>query len=95
MERYDLAEECYRQILEVQYKVYPSEHENMIDVLLNLAETCLIQHDDGEGEIFMESAQEMANHLLTEDEGPEAQEKLSRINERVNSLKSLMPAKAS
>lgn len=95
MERYDLAEECYRQILEVQYKVYPSEHENMIDVLLNLAETCLIQHDDGEGEIFIESAQEMASHLLTTDESAEAQEKLARINERVDRLKGLMPAGAS
>lgn len=95
MERYDLAEECYRQILEVQYKVYPSEHENMIDVLLNLAETCLIQHDDGEGEIFIESAQEMASHLLATDESAEAQEKLARINERVSRLKGLMPAGAS
>lgn len=59
MGRYDLAEECYRQILEIQYKVYPSEHEEMVDVLLNLAQVCKLQKDVGEAEIFLESAVEM------------------------------------
>ena len=59
MGRYDLAEECYRQILEIQYKVYPAEHEEMVDVLLNLAQVCKLQKDVGEAEIFLESAVEM------------------------------------
>ncbi|MBI5175693.1 MAG: tetratricopeptide repeat protein [Candidatus Obscuribacter sp.] len=103
MERFDLAEECYRQILEIQYKVYPAEHENMIDVLLNLAEACLIQKDEGECEIFMESAAEMCIHLLVEaqeDSEPEdvREERRRRallINERIDRLKRQLPARAS
>jgi len=64
MARYDLAEECYRQILEIQYKVYPSEHEEMVDVLLNLALVCKLQKDVGEAEIFLESAVEMCTHIF-------------------------------
>ncbi len=64
MGRYDLAEECYRQILEIQYKVYPAEHEEMVDVLLNLAQVCKLQKDVGEAEIFLESAMEMCSHVF-------------------------------
>jgi tetratricopeptide (TPR) repeat protein len=64
MARYDLAEECYRQILEIQYKVYPSEHEEMVDVLLNLAQVCKLQKDVGEAEIFLESAVEMCQTVF-------------------------------
>ncbi len=64
MGRYDLAEECYRQILEIQYKVYPTEHEEMVDVLLNLAQVCKLQKDVGEAEIFLESAMEMCTHVF-------------------------------
>lgn len=97
MKRYDLAEECYRQILEVCYKVYPSEHEDMIEVLLNLAEVCKLQDDDGEAEIFMESAMEMSNHLLGEHKQSDLEgefedsvkrEKAMKIMARVESLKS-------
>jgi tetratricopeptide (TPR) repeat protein len=100
MERFDLAEECYRQILEVQYKVYPTEHENMIDVLLNLAEVCLIQKDEGECEIFMESAAEMCIHLLMEEDPELSKEevesrrvKAQLINERIEIIKRQMGAK--
>ncbi len=109
MERFDLAEECYRQILEVQYKVYPSEHEHMIDVLLSLAEVCLIQHDQGESEIFMESAQEMCvnlfedvainsedgqNNYMQEDD-TDRKQKAERIHERIDGLKAQMASAAS
>ncbi len=68
MGRFDLAEECYRQILEIQYKVYPAEHEEMVDVLLNLAQVCKLQKDVGEAEIFLESAMEMCTHVFDAEE---------------------------
>lgn len=75
MERYDLCEECYRQILEMQYKIYTEEHEDMIATLLSLAHVCRLQKDDGEAEIFLETALEICNQVYAEREEISADEK--------------------
>jgi tetratricopeptide (TPR) repeat protein len=67
MQRNDLAEECYRRILEMQYKIFTAEDPSMVDVLLNLAEVCLSLHDEGEAEIFLESAFEMIASLYPDE----------------------------
>ncbi len=92
MGRYDLAEECYRQILEIQYKVYPSEHEEMVDVLLNLAQVCKLQRDLGEAEIFLESAVEMCSSVFDKSsaEDGDAQDAEDVPNELQGRRKALM-----
>ncbi len=89
MGRYDLAEECYRQILEIQYKVYPSEHEEMVDVLLNLAQVCKLQKDVGEAEIFLESAVEMCLSVFDKsvaEDGEQASELPQELQGRKKAL---------
>lgn len=87
MERYDLCEECYRQILEMQYKIYTEEHEDMMDTLLSLAHICRLQKDDGEAEIFLETALEICSHIYDQNHDGSEEEKAER-DRRKNSVMS-------
>jgi tetratricopeptide (TPR) repeat protein len=92
MERFDLCEECYRQILEMQYKIYPSEHEDMIETLLNLAHICRLQKDEGEAEIFLETAMEICTQVYgqqdgTEEENAERDRRRNAVMSRAEALK--------
>ena len=64
MQRLDLVEECYRQILEIQYKVYSAESEEIVETMINLADACRQQNDLGESEIFLDSAIETGEELI-------------------------------
>ncbi|MBU6453174.1 MAG: tetratricopeptide repeat protein [Cyanobacteria bacterium REEB67] len=64
MLRLDLVEECYRQILEIQYKVYSSESEEIVETMINLSDVCRLQNDIGQADIFMESAIETGEALV-------------------------------
>lgn len=85
LERYDLAEECYKRVLEMQYTVYQNENEKMVEVLLNLAQVCLQLNNAGEAEVFVESAIEMANTIefnnADQDNGHGKEQLLNRANE--------------
>jgi len=94
MGRYDLAEECYRQILEIQYKVYPSEHEEMVDVLLNLAQVCKLQKDVGEAEIFLESAVEMCQSVFDKSAAEDGEHSVDELPVEIQGRKKALMARA-
>ncbi len=94
MGRYDLAEECYRQILEIQYKVYPSEHEEMVDVLLNLAQVCKLQKDVGEAEIFLESAVEMCQSVFDKSAAEDGERSADELPVEIQGRKKALMARA-
>lgn len=84
MERLDLVEECFRQVLEIQYKVYSSESEEIVETMLSLSETCRAQNDVGEADIFLESAIETAEELSSSGKGSD---KLTALLSRARSVR--------
>jgi len=89
MQRFDLVEECYRQILEIQYKVYSSESEEIVETLINLSDVCRLQNDIGEAEIFLESAIETGEELIRIDK---SSDKLVTLLNRARTLKDFAAA---
>jgi hypothetical protein len=76
----------------MQYKIYPSEHEDMIETLLNLAHICRLQKDEGEAEIFLETAMEICTQVYgqqdgTEEENAERDRRRNAVMSRAEALK--------
>jgi hypothetical protein len=96
MLRLDLVEECYRQILEIQYKVYSSESEEIVETMINLSDVCRLQNDIGQADIFMESAIETGEELLRREQ---SSDKLTALLKRARAAKGIkeeepVPSKA-
>jgi tetratricopeptide (TPR) repeat protein len=86
MQRLDLVEECYRQILEIQYKVFSSESEEIVETLISLSDICRLQNNTGEADIFLESAIETGEELVRKEK---SSDKLVTLLNRARTLKSV------
>ena len=84
MQRLDLVEECYRQILEIQYKVYSSESEEIVETMVNLSDICRLQNNAGEAEIFLDSAIETGEELVRREK---SSDKLVALLNRARAVK--------
>jgi hypothetical protein len=89
MQRIDLVEECYRQVLEIQYKVFSSESEEIVETLVNLSDICRLQNDVGEADIFLESAIETGEELVRLEK---SSDKLAGLLNRARTVKAMRPA---
>jgi len=84
MQRNDLVEECFRQVLEIQYKIYTSESEEIVETMVNLSDACRAQNDIGEADIFLESAIETGEQLVA---AGKSSDKLAAILNRARTIR--------
>ncbi len=66
--KYKDAEPCYKRILEVKYKVYGENSQEIISSLCHLGELYNLQNNFAESEVFLETALETAQHIYTHDD---------------------------
>ena len=66
--RYKDAEPCYKRILEIKYKLYGENSQEIISSLCHLGELYNLQNNFAESEVFLETALETAQHLYSHDD---------------------------